>query len=678
MSNVLLEEHYFPAFDQIKAADVVPAIEQIIQQSRAEIAELLANPPADWSLVQRLEDIDDKLSQAWSPISHLNSVMNSDELREAYNRCLAMLSEYSTEMGQNEDLFRAYEQLAQSEGFASLDTSQKKLVENALRDFKLSGIDLNEDDKQTYGKLQKRLSELNSQFSENVLDASNAWSKHFDTAEALAGLPENSLALAAQTAEQKGQKGYLITLDFPSYFAVMNYADDRQLRQEVYTAFSTRASDQGPYAGQWDNSPLMVEILDLRYQLAQLLGFDNYAELSLATKMAESTEQVVGFLEDLAKQSKPVAQQDIDELRAFAKEVDGLQDLQAWDVSYYAEKLRHDRYNLSQEMIRPYFPVDKVLDGLFAIVKKVYDVEISSADGVALWHQDARFCQLTRGGELIGYVYLDLYAREKKRGGAWMADCRVRRQLANGETQLPTAFLVCNFNPPVGDNPALLSHDEVTTLFHEFGHGLHHLLTQISWAGVSGINGVAWDAVELPSQFTENWCWHPESLALMSGHYETGEPLPQEMLDKMLAAKNFQSGMFMVRQLEFALFDFILHRDWRPGGDLDVQTVLDQVRAEVSVVPVPSFNRFQHGFSHIFAGGYAAGYYSYKWAEVLSADAFSRFEQEGILNPLTGKAFLDSILSKGGSAEPMELFVDFMGREPSVDALLRQSGIKAA
>ncbi len=679
MSNPLLENHYFPPFQEIKAADVQPAVEQLVAQSREQIARLLADPAADWSVIQQLENIDDALSQAWSPISHLNSVMNSDELRDAYNACLPLLSEYSTEMGQNIDLFNAYKQLAESDEFNNLDTSQQKIVTNALRDFKLSGIDLDDDAKKEYGRIQKRLSELTSQFSENVLDATNAWSKHFDDAKALAGLPENSLALAKQMAEQKDLDGYLITLDFPSYFAVMSYAEDRELRQEVYTAFATRASDQGPSAGKWDNSPLMVEILDLRYQLATLLGFSNYAELSLATKMAENTDQVVQFLEDLAIKTKPVAEQDIAELSAFAKESDGLDVLESWDVGFYSEKLREDRYSLSQEMVRPYFPVDKVLQGLFDIVKTVYGVEIkASAETMALWHDDARYYQLYKDNALIGHVYLDLYARENKRGGAWMADCRVRRQLDSGEVQLPSAFLVCNFNPPVGDKPALLTHNEVTTLFHEFGHGLHHLLTQIRWSGVSGINGVAWDAVELPSQFTENWCWHPESLALMSGHYETGEPLPQALLDKMLAAKNFQSGMQMVRQLEFSLFDFILHRDWKTGTIDDVQAVINDIRSQVAVINVPDFNRFQHSFSHIFAGGYAAGYYSYKWAEVLSADAFSRFEEEGILNPATGQSFLDSILSKGGSAEPMVLFVDFMGREPSVDALLKQSGIQAA
>lgn len=678
MSNALLEQAYFPPFERIQAADVVPAISQILQQSREEIAVLLENPPRDWSLVQQLEDIDDRLSQAWAPISHLNAVMNSDEMRDAYNACLPLLSDYNTEMGQNQALFEAYQQLANSEGFVQLDQAQQKLVNNALRDFKLSGIDLNEADKQEYGRLQKRLSELQSQFSENVLDSTGGWNKHFDSAEALAGLPENSIALSAQLAQQKALDGYLITLDFPSYFAVMSYAEDRSLRKEVYTAFCTRASDQGPNAGQWDNSALMTEILDLRYQLAQLLGFENFADYSLATKMAESTDQVIGFLQDLAEKSKAMAAKEVEELTEFAQQTDQLEKLEPWDVTYYGEKLRQARYSLSQEMVRPYFPVQKVLQGLFSIVKAVYGVSIEEADKGALWHPDAHFFNLKRDGELIGYVYLDLYAREKKRGGAWMADCRVRRQLANGELQLPSAFLVCNFNPPVNGKPALLTHDEVTTLFHEFGHGLHHLLTQIHWAGVSGINGVAWDAVELPSQFTENWCWHPESLALMSAHYETGEPLPAELLDKMLAAKNFQSAMMMVRQLEFALFDFTLHRDWRPGQNMQVQPILDQVREQVAVVQAPAFNRFQHSFTHIFAGGYAAGYYSYKWAEVLSADAFSRFEQEGILNPETGQHFLDAILSRGGSAEPMELFIDFMGREPSVDALLKQSGIKAA
>ncbi|MCW8884025.1 MAG: oligopeptidase A [Motiliproteus sp.] len=675
MTNPLLNCADLPAFNQIQASHVLPALEQILADNRAQIKQLLKQPPEGWTLIQQLEGIDDRLNQAWSPVSHLNAVLNSDELRQAYNAALPKLSEYSTEMGQNKDLFQAYCDLRDSESFAELDPSQQQLIDNALRDFKLSGIDLSDEDQARYGELQKRLSELNSQFSENVLDATQAWSCHFDDAESLAGLPENALALAAQSAKAKDKDGYLVTLDFPSYFAVMSYADNRALRQQVYEAYCTRASDQGPDAGKWDNSAVINELLSLRHALAHLLGFENYAEYSLATKMAVNCDQVVGFLRDLAKKSLPIAQQELKELQQFANETDAIEALQAWDIGYYSEKLRKSRYELSQEELRPYFPVPKVLTGLFNIASKLFGIEIEEQAAPHLWHDDVKFFRLQRQGHVIGHFYLDLYARDKKRGGAWMDECRVRRQLDSGQIQLPVAYLVCNFNPPVADQPGLLTHQEVTTLFHEFGHGLHHLLTEVRWAGVSGINGVAWDAVELPSQFLENWCWQPQALELISGHFESGEALPQVLLNRMLAARNFQAGMMMVRQLEFALFDFQLHREYRSQPATDVQALLDRVRAEVAVVKVPSYNRFQHGFSHIFAGGYAAGYYSYKWAEVLSADAFSRFEQEGVFNSDTGQQFLQSILAKGGSAKPMQLFIEFMGREPSVDALLRHSGI---
>ena len=685
MTNPLLQHHTFPPFDQIEAAQIEPAFDQLLVDARAALEQLLQDPPRDWSLVQQLEAIEDRLSQAWSPVSHMNAVVNSDALRQAYNAVLPKLTQYHTELGQNEALFNAYRALAEGDGFAALERPQQTLIEQALRDFRLSGIDLPEPQRSRYGELKQRLSELTSKFSENVLDATNAWSKRLDSKQALVGLPDSAIDAARQAAEARqsddDEPGYLLTLDFPSYFAVISYADDRELRREVYEAFSTRASDQGPHAGQWDNSPLIDEILKLRHELAQLLGFDNYADYSLATKMAESSDQVIGFLRDLAAKSRPMAKQEFDELAAFARELDGIDTLQAWDVGYYGEKLRQQRYALSQEALRPYFPVDRVLDGMFGIAAELFDIEVCAEDGSGasdgLWHSGARRYALKRDGQVIAHFYLDLYARAHKRGGAWMDECRVRRRLDDGAIQLPVAYLVCNFNPPVGEQPALLTHNEVTTLFHEFGHGLHHMLTRIDWAGVSGINGVAWDAVELPSQFLENWCWEPEALARISGHFETGEPLPDELLQAMLAAKNFQAGMLMVRQLEFALFDFRLHREYadNQAKGIDVQGLLDQVRAETAVVTPPSFNRFQHGFSHIFAGGYAAGYYSYKWAEVLSADAFSRFEEEGVFNLETGRSFLHEILEQGGSREPMDLFKAFRGREPSVDALLRHSGI---
>lgn len=683
INNPLTQPHQFPPFDQIQPADIEPAFDQLLADARAQLERLLDAPPAGWALIQGLETVADRINQAWSPVSHMNSVVNSDELRQAYNAVLPKLTQYYTEQGQNERLYQAYRQLAESTDFATLDRSQQTLINHALRDFHLSGIDLPAAERQQYAALKKRLSELCSRFSENVLDATNAWSKQLDTVEALSGLPESAIAAARQAAAEKGLAGYRLTLDFPSYSAVMSYADDRALRLEVYEAFATRASDQGPSAGQWDNSALIDEILQQRHTLAQLLGFASYADYSLATKMASSTDQVIEFLRDLAQKSLPMAQQEFAELSEFARQTDGLEELSAWDLGYYTEKLQQQRYTLSQEQLRPYFPVTKVLPGLFAISNQLFDIQIqavpASDSGSTLWHPDAQLFQIRRGSEPIGYFYLDLYARAHKRGGAWMDECRVRRRLDDGSLQLPVAYLVCNFTPPVGDQPALLTHNEVTTLFHEFGHGLHHMLTRIEWAGVSGINGVAWDAVELPSQFMENWCWEPEALAQISGHHQTGEPLPTALLGAMLAARNYQAGMQMMRQLQLALFDFLLHRDYQPAASsvqaTNVQALLEQVRAETSVVPVPAFNRFQHGFSHIFAGGYAAGYYSYKWAEVLSADAFSRFEEEGVFNPQVGQAFLQQILEQGGSREPMELFVAFRGREPSVDALLRHSGI---
>lgn len=676
MSNPMLEPQVLPVFSQIKAEHIEPAVDHLLADNRAMVEKILQNlaTPGWETLVEPLEEMNDRLAKAWSPVSHMNAVVNSDELRDAYNACLPKLSQYWTEMGQHQGLYEAFNQLAESAQFEQLDQAQQKTVNNTLRDFRLSGIALNDENKQRYAELQQRLSELTTKFSENVMDASDNWSKLLPAEQDLAGLPPMALAAAKQMAEAKELKGWLITLDFPSYLAVITYADDRELRKEIYTAFSTRASDQGPGNGQWDNSEVMEEILHLRLELALLLGFENYADYSLATKMAENTDQVVQFLNDLAEKSLPVAQRDFEQLSDFAKDEYSVENLQAWDLAYYSEKLKQAKYAISEEQIRPYFPLPKVLDGLFAVAGKLFDIEIEEVAQFDRWHKDARLFEIRRKGELIARFFMDLYAREKKRGGAWMDDCRVRRRLDDGSLQLPVAYLVCNFSSPVGDDPALLNHNEVTTLFHEFGHGLHHMLTKIECADVSGINGVAWDAVELPSQFLENWCYEPQALALISGHYQTGETLPQELLDKMLAARNFQSGMMMVRQLEFSLFDFILHRDFQPGKTV-IQKVLEQVRDQVAVITPPSFNRFQHGFSHIFAGGYAAGYYSYKWAEVLSADAFSRFEEEGIFNTETGADFRDNILEMGGSREPMELFVAFRGREPSVDALLRHSGI---
>lgn len=678
MTNPLLTMEGLPPFSQIRPEHVKPAIEQAIADCKQRIADVLQQSDSyTWdSLVAPLEEVDDKLSRIWSPVSHMNSVVNSDELRAAHDGCLPLLSEYQTFVGQHAGLFAAFTQLAQSDEFARLSEPQRKQIENTLRDFRLSGIALPPEQQQRYGQIVARLSELASSFSNQVMDATLGWSKLVSDESELSGLPESALAAARQLAQSRELEGWLFTLDIPSYLPVMMYADNRALREEFYTAYTTRASELGPNGGKWDNSPLMEEIVALRHELAELLGFDSYASYSLDTKMAESPAQVLGFLQDLAARSRPQAARELDELKAFAQEEFGATGLAAWDLPYYGEKLKQHRYAISDELLRPYFPAPRVISGLFETVRRLFGLRIQPRLGVETWHPDVRFYDIFDAqGELRGSFYFDLYARPHKRGGAWMDDCMGRRFRQDGTLQRPVAYLTCNFNGPVGDKPALFTHDEVVTLFHEFGHGLHHMLTRIDVAGVAGIHGVPWDAVELPSQFMENWCWESEALAFLSGHFETGEPLPQAELERLLAAKNFQSAMQMLRQLEFSLFDFRLHHEFDPAFGARVQAILDQVRSEVAVFLPPEFNRFQHSFSHIFAGGYAAGYYSYKWAEVLSADAFSRFEEEGIFNARTGADFMQQILEKGGSRSPMELFRAFRGREPKIDALLRHCGI---
>ncbi|MFQ2039284.1 oligopeptidase A [Aeromonas veronii] len=680
MNNPLLTMDSLPPFSQIKPEQVQPAVIQAIADCKQKISDVLAQrDPHTWdSLIAPLEEVNDRLSRIWSPVSHLNSVLNSEALREAHDACLPLLSEFQTYVGQHEGLYQAYLALSQSDDFPLLSGAQRKEIQNTLRDFRLSGIGLPAEAQQRYGEIQARLSELASRFSNNVLDATQGWHKLVDDEAELAGLPESVRAAARQMAELKGKEGWLFTLDIPSYLPVMMYADNRELRAEMYEAFTTRASDQGPNAGKWDNSAIMSELLTLRRELAQLLGFANYAELSLATKMADKTEQVVSFLTDLAAKSLPQGKAELEEIRAFAAEQHGQSELAAWDLAYYAEKLKQHKFSISDEQLRPYFPASKVVKGLFEVVKRVFGMKVRERLGIDTWHPDVRFYDIFDSeDELRGSFYLDLYAREHKQGGAWMDVCLGRRYRQDGSLQKPVAYLTCNFNGPVDGKPALFTHNEVVTLFHEFGHGIHHMLTRIDVAGVAGINGVAWDAVELPSQFLENWCWESEALAFISGHYETGEPLPADLLEKMLTARNFQAAMQMLRQLEFALFDFRLHQEFDPTNPAQLPALLDEVRSQVAVMTPPAFNRFQHSFSHIFAGGYAAGYYSYKWAEVLSADAFSRFEEEGIFNPATGQSFLKNILEKGGSKEPMELFRAFRGREPKVDALLRHSGIAA-
>ncbi len=679
MNNPLLQTSALPLFSQIKPEHIEPAIDQLLAEARSVVEQhLQAAAEYTWeNLIEPIENAEDRLSKAWSPVSHMNSVVNSDALRDAYNACLPKLSEYSTEMGQNERLFNAYQSITDSDTYATLDVAQQKIIQNALRDFRLSGIDLDAEKKQRYKEISQELSQLASKYEENLMDATNAWSKLIRDEDDLAGLPESALAVARQTAESHNEEGWMITLQFPSYSAVMTYADNRELRREHYEAFATRASDQGPHAGLYDNSEIMEKILALRHEKALLLGFKNFAELSLAKKMAEKPEEVTGFLEDLADRSWRQARKDLVELRQFAKQHYGIGDLQPWDIGYYSEKMRQHYYQLSQEAVKAYFPITRVLPGLFAVVEKLFGLNISEITGFDSWHPDVRFFEIhDQHGQLRGQFYTDLYARPKKRGGAWMDDC-VSRKKSGDRIQTPVAYLTCNFTPPAGNDPALLTHDEVTTLFHEFGHGLHHMLTQIDHLGVSGINGVEWDAVELPSQFMENWCWEKEALALISGHYQTDESLPEDLFNKMLAARNFQSGMMMVRQLEFSLFDFRIHRDYDPKKGGRIYQTLEQVRDMVAVIKPPKFNRFAHSFSHIFAGGYAAGYYSYKWAEVLSSDAFSLFEEKGIFDQETGHAFLMNILEKGGSENAMDLFVRFRGRKPTIDALLRHNGIAA-
>jgi len=679
MNNPLLENSTLPPFSKIKPEHIEPAIDSLLAEARAIVDQhLQATDQYSWeNLIEPIDTIEDKLNKVWSPISHMNSVVNTDEHRDAYNACLPKLSEYSTEMGQNKALFDAYQQIANSNSFSSLDIAQQKIINNALRDFRLSGIDLNEEKQQRYKQISQELSQLSSKYEENLLDATNAWSKHITDIDLLAGLPESALTLAKQTAESRGKEGWMITLQFPSYIAVMTYADNRELRKEHYTAFATRASDQAANAEQWDNSQTMEQTLALRHEKAQLLGFDNYAEYSLATKMADKPADVSLFLEDLADKSWRHARKDLSELKQFAKQHHNLNQLQTWDIGYFSEKMRQHFYQLSQEVVKAYFPETRVIPGLFSVVEKLYGLKITEVSDFDSWHPDVRFFQINdKDNQLRGQFYLDLYAREKKRGGAWMDDC-VGRKKSGDTIQTPVAYLTCNFTPPTGNDPALLTHDEVQTLFHEFGHGLQHMLTQIDYLGVSGINGVEWDAVELPSQFMENWCWEKEALALISGHYKTNEKLPDELFEKMLNAKNFQAGMMMVRQLEFSLFDLKIHQQYNPAKGGQIYKTLNQIREQVAVIQPPAFNRFAHSFSHIFAGGYAAGYYSYKWAEVLSSDAYSLFEEKGIFDQAAGKSFLHNILEKGGSQDAMQLFIDFRGREPNIDALLRHNGIAA-
>ena len=677
MNKAILDITGLPKFSQIKTQDIEPAIDSILQDNKEKLATLFSSEETldFFELIRELENMDNRLSRVWSPVSHMNSVVNTDEIRAAHDNCLPKLSSYSTEMSQNSDLYNAYNKIKDSEIFKTLEQSQKKVIDNALLRFKLNGVTLDDVKKEKFKEIKKNLSSLKSKYEQNVLDATQAFRIHIVDKPELAGLPDFAKDMAKQAASDEDLKGWLFTLDAPSFISVMTYSEKRKFREEMYHAYTTRASNKGPNAGEFDNTQVMEKILEARKELADILDFNNYAELSIADKMAESTQDVLDFLNNLVEKAKPQAQSEYAALGDFAKKICSIDKLEAWDIMYVSEKLKQKEYGISQEELKPYFPAEKVLNGLFEIVNRLYGINIEEKIGIDVWHKDVKFFEITDAeNQLRGQFYLDLYARNNKRGGAWMDEC-ISRMKCNETLQTPVAYLTCNLTPPVGNKPALLNHDEVTTLFHEFGHGLQLMLTQIDSLFVSGISGVEWDAVELPSQFMENWCWEKEGLALISGHVETGEPLPENLYKKLVKAKNFQSAMQMVRQLEFAIFDFRLHMEYSTEAFIGIQELLDEVRQQVAVIIPPEFNQFQHGFSHIFAGGYAAGYYSYKWAEVLSADAFSKFEETGIFNQETGKAFLQCILETGGSEKAMDLFKRFMGREPQIDALLKHSGL---
>ncbi len=675
MKSPLLNIKDLADYQAIKPEHIEPALDELLKKGRALTKQLLAdNTEYSWeNLVLPLEISDNEMERMWSPISHLNGVLNTPELRDAYTACLPKLSEYSTEMGQNKELFLALQQIQDKQDVLGLDDAQCKSLENTLKGFRLSGVDLSDEKKKRYAEISTDLSTLTSKYSDNVLDANNAWTKEIDDVSALAGLPESAVEQAVEAAKQRDLTGWLLTLDFPSYYAVMTYADDQSLREEVYRAYSTRASDQGD--AKLDNSENMGKILQLRQEKATLLGFDSYANLSLDTKMADSPEQVLSFLDELAEKSLPFAKKEFQELSEFALKELNMRNLQAWDIGYASEKLKQERYAISDEDLKPYFPVDKVLKGLFELVERLYKVTIKQNTSVKSWHDDVRFFEIyDETKNLKARFYLDLYARQHKRGGAWMADFCSRFKMGD-KVQTPVAYMTCNSAPPAGGKPALFTHDEVITLFHEFGHGLHHMMTKVEYLDISGISGVEWDAVELPSHFMENWCWQREALNMFAAHYETGKKIPDALFDKMQAARHFQTAMGMVRQLEFSIFDIRIHGDSSINSAEQIQAVLDKTREHIAVIVPPKFNRFQHGFSHIFAGGYAAGYYSYKWAEVLSADAFARFEEEGLFNQAVGESFLKEVLEVGGSRTAMESFKAFRGREPSVDALLKHSGL---
>lgn len=665
-----------PHFSSINSTQIATELNTILTKNRQDIVRLVSIEPTSWEqYIYPMECLDNDLERYWSPIRHLNAVMNSPDLRDAYNSGLKLISEYSTELGQNTALFKQYKSIKDSSIYARLEPGQQKSIDDNLRAFRLSGVSLDDREKSRFKEIALRLSELTTKFSENVLDSDNAWGKHIEDESELQGLTSSALSAAKERAKSKELNGWYLNLEFPTYYAVQTYSDNRALRQELYTAYTTRASENGPHDSKYNNDELISEILMLRAEKAQLLGFENFAELSVESKMVENADQVNSFLNELLEKSKPSATAEFAELSGFATQQGLIGNIQAWDIAYYSNKLKQELYAVADEDLKPYFPANVVIPGLFQVVNKLFGISIEKLEGIDVWHKDVGFYQITDNEKNVrGGFYLDTFARENKRGGAWMDECVTRMQTVDG-LQLPVAYLTCNLTPPLEGQPALLTHNEVTTLFHEFGHGLQHMLTQVDYRDVSGINGVEWDAVELPSQFLENWCWDNQALEFISAHFETRENIPKDLLEKAQKAKNFQSAMQMLRQLEFALFDMKIHKEAHSDSPFDTQTALDQIRTKVSVVPVPEFNKFQNGFSHIFAGGYAAGYFSYKWAEVLSADAYSLFEERGVFDKSTGLAFMHEILEKGGTQKALELFVRFRGREPQIDALLRHSGL---
>ena len=673
-----MEKKNLPNFRDIDTKNILSELNYLIELARSSLEEAIKKKTFTYdSLVVLREEVEGNIDNFWSPISHLQAVCNEEALRKVYAEGLLEITKLHTEMDQDSDLFLAYEEIRDSKEFSDLSIPKQKAVTNAIKDFHLTGVNLSASEKAKLLDLNSSLSTLSTKFSNNVLDSTQEWQKTIINVEELSGVPKNALSLMNQAAVKKGAKGYLVTLDIPTYLAIITHCDNRDLRKELYLAYGTRSSKIGPGGEKFDNIEIIYEVLEKRRDLAEVLGFKNYAEFSVSKKMAGSPEEVLSFLRELGRKAKPQAEEEMKLVESYAKNNHSLDEIKPWDIAYYSEKLKQDLFEISDELLRPFFPVPRVLEGMFEVARRLFEIDIKENNTLATWHDDVLTFDIKRGRNVVAGFYLDLYARENKRGGAWMAECRAKRIRLKGGLQKPVAFLTCNFSGPIGTNSALLSHQEVITLFHEFGHGLHHMLTKVEVASVSGINGVCWDAVELPSQFMENYCWESEALAFISGHNETKEPLPEDVLQKLTAAKNFNSALALVRQIEFALFDMRIHMEFDPDKEGQVANILSEVRDEVSVIKPPDEYSFENSFSHIFAGGYAAGYYSYKWSEVLSADAFSKFLESGIFNRQTGEKFLYSILEKGGSEDAGDLFVEFMGREPSIDALLKQSGISA-